>query len=98
MRRVPSHLSWSITPLIEMPESNLTQDMGSLKWFYTHNLNRHPHRFGHVLLGRFKSIVVEREPYLLELRRYLAFHPVRSDGAVTQTAIKSRCSPHLSGI
>lgn len=98
MRRVPSDLSWSITPLIEVPEPNLTQDMRSLNWFCTQNLNRHPHRIGHVLLGRFKSIVVERERYLLELRRYLAFHPVRADGAVTQTAIKSWCSPHLSAI
>ncbi|MDH5319562.1 MAG: hypothetical protein OEW14_14525 [Nitrospira sp.] len=39
MQRVPSDLSWSITPLIEVPEPNLTQDMRSLNWFYTQNLN-----------------------------------------------------------
>lgn len=39
VQRVPSDLSRSITPLIEVPEPNLTQDMRSSNWFYTQNLN-----------------------------------------------------------
>jgi hypothetical protein len=33
---------------------------------------------GHVLQGRFKAILVEREPHLLELARYIVLNPVRA--------------------
>jgi hypothetical protein len=33
---------------------------------------------GHVLQGRFKSILVERDSYLLELARYIVLNPVRA--------------------
>jgi putative transposase len=37
------------------------------------------HRFvGHVLQGRYKAILVQRESYLLELCRYVVLNPVRA--------------------
>jgi hypothetical protein len=35
-------------------------------------------RTGHVLQGRFKAILVEKEPHLLELARYVVLNPVRA--------------------
>jgi len=42
----------------------------------SHNL-REGHR-GHVFMSRFKSILVERETYLLEVIRYIHLNPVRA--------------------
>jgi len=35
-------------------------------------------RVGHVFQGRFKSIIVEKDSYLLELARYIVLNPVRA--------------------
>ena len=40
--------------------------------------NRRHHRSGHLFQNRYKSIVVEAEPYLLELVRYLHLNPLRA--------------------
>ena len=45
---------------------------------YTQAFNRRHQRVGHVLQGRFKAIVVDRESYLLELCRYVVLNPVRT--------------------
>jgi len=44
--------------------------------------NRRHKRVGHVLQGRFKAILVEKESHLLELARYIVLNPVRA-GAVS---------------
>ena len=64
--------------LLETPEPNLSGGMRRLNGRYTQAFNRRHHRVGHVLQGRFKSILVERESYLLELCRYLVLNPVRA--------------------
>jgi putative transposase len=43
-------------------------------------LNRRHHRVGPLFQNRYKSFVVEEEPYLLELVRYLHLKPVRATG------------------
>lgn len=40
--------------------------------------NRRHGRRGHLFQNRYKSIVVEEEPYLLELVRYVSLNPVRA--------------------
>lgn len=40
--------------------------------------NRRHKRVGHVLQGRFKGILVEKERHLLELARYIVLNPVRA--------------------
>jgi len=45
---------------------------------YAGAFNRRHHRIGHLFQNRYKSIVVEEEPYLLELVRYLHLNPVRA--------------------
>lgn len=64
--------------LLETPEPNLSCGMRRLNGRYTQYFNRRHHRVGHVLQGRFKSILVERESYLLELCRYVVLNPVRA--------------------
>jgi putative transposase len=64
--------------LVETPEANLSRGMQRLNGRYTQRFNRHLERVGHVLQGRFTSILVEREPHLLELARYVVLNPVRA--------------------
>ncbi len=64
--------------LIETSEANLSRGMRHLNGVYTQAFNRRHIRVGHVLQGRFKSIVVEKESHLLELARYVVLNPVRA--------------------
>lgn len=64
--------------LIETPLSNLSKGMRYLNGVYTQKFNRVHHRVGHVLQGRYKSILVEKDSYLLELSRYIVLNPVRA--------------------
>jgi len=72
--------------LLETPEATLSLGMRRLNGRYTQYFNRRHRRVGHVLQGRFKSIVVERESYLLELCRYLVLNPVRAGLVATPQA------------
>jgi putative transposase len=64
--------------LIETPEANLSGGMRRLNGVYTQSFNRRHGRVGHLLQGRYKSVVVEKESYLLEVCRYLVLNPVRA--------------------
>jgi putative transposase len=56
--------------------------MSQLNGIYTQKFNRRHRRAGHVFQGRFKSVLVEKDSYLLELCRYIVLNPVRA-GIVT---------------
>jgi hypothetical protein len=45
---------------------------------YVVNFNSRHKRYGHLFQNRYKSIVCEEEPYLLELTRYIHLNPVRA--------------------
>lgn len=64
--------------LIETPEANLSLGMRQLNGVYAQRFNRRHGRVGHVLQGRFKAIVVDRDSYLLELCRYVVLNPIRA--------------------
>ncbi|MBI3343500.1 MAG: transposase [Gammaproteobacteria bacterium] len=64
--------------LIETPEGNLVNGMRRLNGVYTQAFNRRHGRVGHVLQGRYKSILVDKDAYLLELARYIVLNPVRA--------------------
>jgi len=64
--------------LSETPQPNLSRGMRRLNGVYTQRFNRRHERVGHVFQGRFKSILVERDSYLLELARYIVLNPVRA--------------------
>ncbi|HXF66257.1 MAG TPA: transposase [Burkholderiales bacterium] len=64
--------------LLETPEPNLARGMARLNAAYSAAFNRRHSRSGHLFQGRYKSILVEREPYFLELCRYVVLNPVRA--------------------
>jgi len=64
--------------VVETPEANLSRAMRQLNGVYTQAFNRRHQRVGHVLQGRFKAIIVDRDSYLLELCRYVVLNPVRA--------------------
>jgi len=64
--------------LIETPGANLSRGMQLLNGVYTQWFNRQHGRVGHLLQGRFKAILVEKESHLLELARYIVLNPVRA--------------------
>lgn len=64
--------------LVETLEPTLSNGMRHLNGVYTQRFNRRHQRVGHVFQGRFKAILVERDPYLLELCRYVVLNPVRA--------------------
>lgn len=64
--------------LIETPEPNLSCGLRRLHGTYTQWFNRRHRRVGHLLQGRFKSLLVEKDAYLLELCRYVVCNPVRA--------------------
>lgn len=69
--------------LLETPEPNLSRGMRRLNGVYTQRFNWRHQRCGHLFQGRYKSILVEKENYLLELCRYVVLNPVRA-GMVTE--------------
>jgi len=69
--------------LLLMPTSTpLSYFMRRLLTGYAVSFNRRNKRSGHLFQNRYKSIVCEEEPYLLELVRYIHLNPLRA-GLVT---------------
>jgi len=64
--------------MIETPEANLSKGMHHLNATFCQAHNKRHDTVGHLLQGRFKAIVVDRESYLLELARYVVLNPVRA--------------------
>jgi len=64
--------------IIETPDANLSRGMRHLNGIYTQASNRRHGRSGHLFQGRYKGILVDRDPYLLELARYVVLNPVRA--------------------
>lgn len=64
--------------LIETPYANLKQIMQNINTSYTVYANKRHNRFGHLLQGRYKAFIVDKESYLLELGRYIHLNPVRA--------------------
>lgn len=64
--------------LIETPEPNLSAGMRQLNGVYSQKYNYRHNKVGHVFQGRYVSILVEKESYLLELTRYIVLNPVRA--------------------
>jgi putative transposase len=75
--------AWALLPnhfhLLLMPTSTtLSSFMRRLLTGYAVSFNRHNKRSGHLFQNRYKSIVCEKEAYLLELVRYIHLNPLRA--------------------
>lgn len=64
--------------LVRTPEANLSRCMRHLNGVYTQRFNRHHHRCGHLLQGRYHAVIVDDQSYLLEVIRYVLLNPVRA--------------------
>lgn len=65
--------------MIETPDANLSRGMRQLNGVYTQKYNWRHSKTGHIFQGRYKSILVGVENYLLELYRYVVLNPVRAN-------------------
>jgi REP element-mobilizing transposase RayT len=64
--------------MIKTPDGNLSQGMRQLNGVYTQRFNQQHQRVEHVFQGRYKSMLVQKENYLLELSRDIVLNPVRA--------------------
>ena len=64
--------------LIRTPKGDLARGMQRLNSQYASDFNRRHRGEGHVFFRRYHAELVERDPHLLELCRYIALNPVRA--------------------
>ncbi len=64
--------------VIKTPKPNLSKAIRQLNGVYTQRSNRLHDTDGHVFRGRYKSIVVQREKYLLPLMAHIFLLPLRA--------------------
>ena len=64
--------------LLEVPLGNLSLGMRHLNGVYAQRFNRRYERSGHLFQARYRSILVEKDAYLLSVCRYIDLNPVRA--------------------
>ncbi|MCM2359445.1 MAG: transposase, partial [Geobacteraceae bacterium] len=76
-------LAWALIPnhahlLLRSSSSGLANIMRRLLTGYAIKFNQRHRRVGHLFQNRYKSIICEEDPYLLELVRYIHLNPLRA--------------------
>ena len=69
--------------VVQTPNADLSAGMKWLNGGYAQSFNFFHRVDGHVFQGRFYAVLVESDPHLAELVRYLALNPVRAGLAET---------------
>jgi hypothetical protein len=64
--------------LVETPQANISDGMRHLNGIYTQRFNRRYSSIGHLFQGRFKSMLIDGEAYLLDVARYIVLNPHRA--------------------
>ena len=64
--------------VVETPNGDLSAGMHALNGEYAHYFNFAHGVVGHLFQTRFHAVLVESDPHLAELVRYLALNPVRA--------------------
>jgi len=87
-------LAWALLPnhfhlLLRTRQGSLARFMRRLLTGHATVFNRRHRRVGHLFQNRYKSIVCEEEPYLLELVRYVHLNPLRA-GVVADMDVLDR--------
>ena len=75
--------AWALIPnhfhlLLRTGDAPLSKLMKRLLTGYAVNYNRKYKRYGHLFQNRYKSILCQEDPYLLELVRYIHLNPLRA--------------------
>jgi putative transposase len=89
----PKVYAWALIPnhfhlLIRPAQTRLATVMQRLLTGYALTFNKVHKRVGHLFQNRYKSIVVEEDPYFLELVRYIHLNPLRSGIVTTLKELK----------
>ena len=63
--------------VVQTPRPDLSRGMRQINGIYAQRFNRRHDRCGHLFQGRFGATLVQTDPYMLELLRYVARNPVR---------------------
>ena len=96
----PTVYAWVLIPnhfhlLIRPAQMHLSTVMQRLMTGYAVNFNKVHKRVGHLFQNRYKSIIVEEDPYFLELVRYIHLNPLRASLVSTLEELKKfRYSGH----
>jgi putative transposase len=74
---------WSLMPnhfhlLVRTGRRSISKSMRKLLTGYVVNFNLRHKRHGHLFQNRYKSIICEDDPYLLEITRYIHLNPLRA--------------------
>lgn len=64
--------------LIQTPRANLSRAMRHINGVYTQRFNRLAKSDGPIFRGRFKSILIDSDAYLLQLSRYIHRNPIET--------------------
>ena len=64
--------------LIHIHKDTLANIMKNINYRYARWLNHKQHRIGHLFQGRYRSIAVNNETYLINLCRYIHYNPVEA--------------------
>jgi putative transposase len=80
--------AWSLIPnhfhlLLRTGRVPLATVMRRLLTRYAVTFNRRHRRHGHLFQNRYKSILCQEDPYLLELVRYIHLNPLRANMVIT---------------
>ena len=75
--------------LIRTGNECLSKNMRRRLTGYVINFNRRHKRYGHLFQNRYKSIICEDDPYLLEMTRYVHLNPVRAGTVENLEALKN---------
>jgi REP element-mobilizing transposase RayT len=75
--------AWALMPnhfhlLVRTGRQPISRSMRKLLTGYVVNFNIRHKRFGHLFQNRYKSVICEDDPYLLELTRYIHLNPLRA--------------------
>ena len=85
--------AWALMPnhfhlLVRTAKQPLSSSMRKLLTGYVVNFNHRHKRSGRLFQNRYKSIVCEDDPYLLELTRYIHLNPLRKRAISTMGKLK----------
>lgn len=75
--------AWALMPnhfhlLVRTGREPISRSMRKLLTGYVVNFNIRHKRHGHLFQNRYKSIICEEDPYLMELARYIHLNPLRA--------------------
>ena len=62
--------------LVQTPDANISQGIRHINGFYTQRYNKQHGYDGPLLRGRYKSILIDADSYLLQVKLYIHRNPV----------------------